>query len=246
MDSRTPTVVALIVATLVLSDRTIADTMTDRSELSAFARTLDFEGEMVATLPSPFLINDLTFSSDLGWSITDLSKTLGPDADACGLLLHPKSNPIPGGVYLPSRVDFDVPVSEVGFAWWDPNCCGNVLQAYDGEGTLLEEAHPTKHPPGGAAAPFLGIQRTEQDISYVLIVNAGRNDFYAIDHFSYGPSAFTGDIDRNDVININDLIMLLAAWGPCDPPGCEVCRADLNRDERVGVEDLLLLLTNWS
>jgi hypothetical protein len=55
-----------------------------------------------------------------------------------------------------------------------------------------------------------------------------------------------GDINGDGVVDISDLLLLLAAWGPC--PNCELiaCDADLNGDCAVDVTDLLLLLQAWS
>ena len=52
------------------------------------------------------------------------------------------------------------------------------------------------------------------------------------------------DIDNDGTVFIPDLLILLAAWGPClDVPAC--CRADLNCDGAVNVPDLLELLAAW-
>ena len=53
-----------------------------------------------------------------------------------------------------------------------------------------------------------------------------------------------GDLDQNGVVNINDLLILLGAWGLCDT--CSECPADLDGDCVVGVVDLLALLANWT
>ncbi len=50
------------------------------------------------------------------------------------------------------------------------------------------------------------------------------------------------DIDGDGTVNIIDLLILLASWGPCEP-GC--CLADLDIDGDVGITDFLLLLGNW-
>lgn len=49
-----------------------------------------------------------------------------------------------------------------------------------------------------------------------------------------------GDVDRNGLVNVTDLLALLAAWGPC-----EGCLEDSNGDGLVNVTDLLNLLANW-
>jgi hypothetical protein len=49
-----------------------------------------------------------------------------------------------------------------------------------------------------------------------------------------------GDINNDNTVGINDLLVLLAAWGP--NPGHP---ADLNGDNTVGINDLLTLLAEW-
>jgi len=51
-----------------------------------------------------------------------------------------------------------------------------------------------------------------------------------------------GDIDGDGMVGTNDLLMVIAAWGPC-PPG--PCDADLNGDGVVGADDLLFVIANW-
>ncbi|MEE8155435.1 MAG: hypothetical protein V3T53_10835 [Phycisphaerales bacterium] len=52
-----------------------------------------------------------------------------------------------------------------------------------------------------------------------------------------------GDIDGDGSVGANDLLILLANWGPCGD--CDDCPADLNGDCTVGAEDLFVLLANW-
>ena len=52
------------------------------------------------------------------------------------------------------------------------------------------------------------------------------------------------DLNGDGVVNSNDLLILLAFWGPCpDPP--TACTPDLDFDGVVGVSDLLILLADW-
>ncbi|MHC4415491.1 MAG: hypothetical protein ACYS0G_09425 [Planctomycetota bacterium] len=58
-----------------------------------------------------------------------------------------------------------------------------------------------------------------------------------------GVTGRLGDLDGDGFVGIGDLLILLAAWGPC--PNCAECTADLNHDCIVGISDLLTLLANW-
>ena len=55
-----------------------------------------------------------------------------------------------------------------------------------------------------------------------------------------------GDIDGDGIVGINDFLLLLGAWGPCDVPCPPVCAADLDGDCVVGINDFLTLLANWT
>ncbi len=52
------------------------------------------------------------------------------------------------------------------------------------------------------------------------------------------------DLNGDGVVDVIDLLILLAAWGKC--PNGQACPADLNNDGIVDVSDLLILLANWT
>ncbi len=51
-----------------------------------------------------------------------------------------------------------------------------------------------------------------------------------------------GDLDGDHSVGVNDLLALLAAWGPC---GGTCCLADLDGNGLVGLDDLVMLLEGW-
>ena len=51
-------------------------------------------------------------------------------------------------------------------------------------------------------------------------------------------------IDDDGDVDADDILALLADWGPCGPIG--PCPADLNEDGVVDVDDILLLLNAWT
>ena len=50
----------------------------------------------------------------------------------------------------------------------------------------------------------------------------------------------TGDFNSDGVVDVNDLLVLIAAWGLCD-----ACPEDINADGIVDVNDLLLVIAAW-
>jgi heat shock protein beta len=55
-------------------------------------------------------------------------------------------------------------------------------------------------------------------------------------------TVFMGDIDGSGAVQVDDLILVLADWGPCEQ---DCCLADLDLDGQVGPLDLALVLQFW-
>lgn len=52
--------------------------------------------------------------------------------------------------------------------------------------------------------------------------------------------ACVGDLNGDDEINVDDLFLVLGAWGACDE-----CPEDLNDDGVVDIDDVFVILANW-
>jgi len=52
------------------------------------------------------------------------------------------------------------------------------------------------------------------------------------------------DVSGDDVIDVFDLLAVIAAWGPCPEP-CPPCPADVNGDCTVDVFDMLDVISSW-
>jgi hypothetical protein len=72
------------------------------------------------------------------------------------------------------------------------------------------------------------------------------------DGFVHGPAIVpqcgVGDVTCDGVVNVNDLLAVINAWGPCPVPPA-TCPADVaphpGGDGMVNVNDLLLVINNW-
>jgi enterochelin esterase-like enzyme len=54
-----------------------------------------------------------------------------------------------------------------------------------------------------------------------------------------------GDVDGDGVVNIDDLLGVINAWGACPSPP-QACPADQDGSDSVDLDDLLVVLNNWS
>jgi hypothetical protein len=54
-----------------------------------------------------------------------------------------------------------------------------------------------------------------------------------------------GDADGDGQVDVDDLIAVMLAWGPCPAPP-ETCLEDVNVDGQVNVDDLVIVILNWS
>ena len=89
--------------------------------------------------------------------------------------------------------------------------------------------------PEGAAVP-IEVLRVSQDITTPDL------DFDFDWQGSPPLPPCAADLNDDGVVNIDDLLIFAASWGPCDD---EDCVADTNGNGSVGTDDLLVLLEMW-
>jgi len=90
---------------------------------------------------------------------------------------------------------------------------------------------PTIVPPGDYAGVLLDL--TPTNASAALAIAAELTATH-----QQGP---VGDINGDGLVNTDDLLAILAAFGPCDE-----CPEDLDGDGIVGVNEILIIIDNWS
>ncbi|MCP3905546.1 MAG: hypothetical protein GY715_18120 [Planctomycetes bacterium] len=53
-----------------------------------------------------------------------------------------------------------------------------------------------------------------------------------------------GDVNGNGMVGFDDILAIIAVWGPCPPPS--LCPADLNCSGLVGFDDIYIVIANWT
>jgi hypothetical protein len=75
----------------------------------------------------------------------------------------------------------------------------------------------------------------------IILANFGHDPQLFIDAI-YEHLPVMGDVTGDGVVNVLDLVAVVAAWGSC----ADACVADLNGDSTVDVADLLIVILGWS
>jgi hypothetical protein len=96
---------------------------------------------------------------------------------------------------------------------------------------------PTVLPPGSVAGVLFTLtpQSVASELSFALSFDAA------------GPAdapGLTGDVNGDGAVDFADILLVLAAFGSCDPGA--PCPADVDRSGDVAFGDLLLVLANWT
>jgi hypothetical protein len=162
-----------------------ADIINNESQMAPGSTLMTFEDMPVASLGAdPIRIGNITFSSTSGLSIASIAGYAADGTVVNNKTLQPVSSPLvgPPSHYVPLTMTFDNAVAEVGFGWFDPNFEGNKIEAYDGNGNLLETGYVALGPIGGYGAAFIGVRREANDIKSVRIINPSIDDVYSIDN----------------------------------------------------------------
>ena len=129
----------------------------------------------------------------------------------------------------PGATDLHLRVEGPGFA----EDAGETLVAGLGSGAIaavtLQVPVPADLPPGTVA---IRIVAAAGDLAHV----------WAEASLTVTPPVPAADLDGDGVVAMPDLLIVLAAWGPC---GAGPCPADLDGDGGVGLGDLLAVLAAW-
>ena len=93
---------------------------------------------------------------------------------------------------------------------------------------------PTLLPPGAEAGVLLDLAPTSVDMLVDITSNLNATN-------GGNQPSLPGDVNGDDLVSTDDLLAVLAAFGPC-----EDCPEDFNGDDVVDVNDILTVVGNWS
>jgi hypothetical protein len=77
----------------------------------------------------------------------------------------------------------------------------------------------------------------------VLVTNSCGSLTSAAAHLSVAVIGTPGDVTGEGLVNIDDLVAVITAWGPCS---ISICPADVNADGVVNIDDLIVVISHWS
>lgn len=82
-----------------------------------------------------------------------------------------------------------------------------------------------------------------EDLVSILSVSGFRGASDSIITLKSASSAgdCVGDIDNNEIVDVLDLLVVIADWGTCSSD----CHGDVNTDGTVNIEDILMLIAAW-
>jgi hypothetical protein len=124
-----------------------------------------------------------------------------------------------------------------------------VVAVHDTDGGLNWRHHEiTQDEMEAAGLVFtanMKIRFTANDADPQSINESGVDGFQLI-AIGCDDAGIPGDIDGDGLVNVNDFLLMLAAWGDCPDPCPPSCPADLDGNCSVDVNDFLILLANWT
>lgn len=97
--------------------------------------------------------------------------------------------------------------------------------------------------PRGIDVDFLGQPRFVDDPA-TPDGGVGAAPLADIGAVEFQPVSIAGDVTGDSLVNIDDLLAVIGAWGFCAPPP-GFCPADVTGNGEVNIDDLLMIINNW-
>ena len=208
------------------------------------ANTSNFDGDGLAT-PTGLTSVKLTMRNCILWgngssgtepeqivlgsnpSTVDYSCIQGLTGNLPGGTMNTGADPLFGGSAAGNyRITVASPCLDTGDNTAMPLDCEDIDE--DGIGCLLPGQHPTE----SEAYPDRGL--------VMRVIDGDQMGAVVIDMGAYEFAPCPPDVNGDQLVNVLDLLAVLALWAPCSG-----CPEDINRDGVVNVLDMLIVLAEW-
>jgi hypothetical protein len=93
-------------------------------------------------------------------------------------------------------------------------------------------------------APFLLSGIAYDTTRNVMALVSDDHSWVLQGHWELAVAQCQGDVNLDGVVDVDDLIAVILAWGPCPAPPSP-CAADLTGDGQVNIDDLIAVILNW-
>jgi hypothetical protein len=179
---------------------------------------------------------DLLLSGVATWSEKPSSAIEAFLNDGTGQLINLSAQPTQGALYRLGDLDGDGALDAVGD--------GVLVMLGRGDGSFTDAVpHPIEGPWWSTYTGF-GLGDLDGDGRADIAVTV-YDELTNPLHLLFTEPAPAADIDGDGGVDIDDLLAVVVAWGPC-PGGPAPCPADLDRSGAVDIDDLLEVILAWS
>ncbi|HRQ76773.1 MAG TPA: hypothetical protein PK098_12735 [Phycisphaerales bacterium] len=180
--------------------------------------------------------------------------------DLCGVIVWPPVDIVSVPVGVPQTITFDVtnttddPITTpIRIVAYDPAMQPSMDISINGLAPGEPWGRVVTIPPGLVTPVSISLEamfveheglRFSDIVLYTDVDGDGEYEpLHSVGLRSIARPACPADLNGSGNVDVQDLLILLGAWGPC--PKSDVCLADLNYSGAVDVQDLLILLGAW-
>jgi hypothetical protein len=206
------------------------------------ARTYHFDGSAWTHIPNPAIALAPTFLNAVYAAGPDDAWTGGSINYSTPIMMHFDGDEwsmaqLPAGLGQGEIRELSGTSSSDVWAIFEDMSSQPILLHFDGKSWSIAAEQP---PAGGAYVRALAAIEP----CHLWTVGGNAAGPYAV-RLQDTTQPMPGDVNGDGSVNVDDLIAVILAWGPCPAPPA-ACQADVNGSGSVDADDLVLVILLWS